>query len=136
MMQLFGMENERLNQSRERLNSLRLVLNETSAAKEGVTAISNGKKNDRIIVPLGAGVFTEAKLENTKDALVNMPGGIVAYKSLDETQKELSQRIENLEKAIDREAQAFNSMAQNLEGFAAAIRQAQRIGKKPKTGMK
>jgi len=126
MMQVFQQENERFHDSQQKISALRGILNETNAAKEAVKAIGKSKENEKVIVPIGAGVFVFAKTENTKQALLALSGGPAVPKPVSEIEKELDKRLENIEKALDRETSANQAMLSNLNNFAQVMRQADR----------
>ena len=118
--QLFQLENQRFSATQERISTLRSILVEMLNAREAVQAISKGQKNNKALIPVGAGVLVEASLENNKTLLFSMAGGVAQKKTTQEIEAELSKRIESVEKSIERENLEANRQAGNLNNILAA----------------
>lgn len=123
--QLFQLENQRFSTTQERLGALRNILSEMLNAREAVQAISKGQKNNKALIPIGAGVLVETTLENNKTLLFSMAGNLAQKKTTKEIEEELSKRIESVEKSIEKENAEANRQAANLNNILAAANSAQ-----------
>ncbi len=124
-MQIFQAENQRYEESTQKINALRGILNETSSAKEAIKGISNASQNEKAIVPVGAGIFLFAKIENNKEALLSFPGQAGIVKPIKEIESELEKRLDNIEKALEKEARTNQQIASNLNNLAMMLQQDQ-----------
>lgn len=119
--QLFQIENQRFSATQERIAMLRQLLMEMLNAREAVQAISKGEKNNKALVPLGGGVMVEASVENNKTLLFSMAGNLAQKKTAQEIETELTKRIDNLEKSIEKENTEANKQAANLNNILTAV---------------
>ena len=125
MLQVAQGEAMKLEESNEKINRLRQILNETNMTKEAIVEISKSKTGNKMIVPLGSGVFVFAKTENIKQSLVSMPGQAGIIKKNEDIEKDLSKRIENIEQALDKEIQSNQKTALNLNNLSMVLNQQQ-----------
>ncbi|MBS3065167.1 MAG: prefoldin subunit alpha [DPANN group archaeon] len=75
----------------EGLISLKAHLDELNATKSNV----------KLKAPIGAGIYVDAELKNTKDVYVNVGAGIVVKKTIAEAKNLVDKQITEVEKAID-----------------------------------
>lgn len=129
LMQLFQTENERLNESNQKGTALRNILTETMTARDTISGITGAKKDEKIMVPIGAGILIAAKIEDNKTALWSMQGSAAVKKPFEEIEKELATRIQNIELALEKEMHANQAVAQNLNNLGMVIRQAENAAK-------
>ena len=123
--QLFQLENQRFSTTQERLNALRNILAEMVNARDAVQAIAKSQKNNKALIPIGAGVLVEAAIENNKTLLFSMAGNVAQKKTTKEIEEDLSKRIESVEKSIEKENIEANRQAANLNNILAAANNSQ-----------
>lgn len=123
--QLFQLENQKFDQSQQRLGMLRSALNETIFAKEALNAISKSKKSEKMLVPLGAGIFADARIESTSEAVIMREGMAALPKKITEIEEELEKKTQGIEKAIENEMQENSRIFSNLNNLSLALRQAE-----------
>lgn len=125
LFQLLQVENTRFQQAQERVNALRQILNETNSAKEAVQEIAKAKENEKIVIPLGSGVFAFAKIEDTKQGLVSLAGGAGKPKTFTEIEQDLEKRRENLQSALEKENDLAQRTFANLQNLSTVLQQAE-----------
>ncbi len=59
------------------------------------------KENSDLLIPLGAGIYANAKLSNSKEFLVNVGSNVLVKKSLDEVKKMIDDEIKEIEKLLE-----------------------------------
>ncbi len=107
--------------------SLRGNISEILTAKEALNEIKQGKKGEKILVHLGAGVFTEAEIESNSKVKTNIGSNVVAETTVEKALESLEkQRIQN-EKGLESLQGEIKATLTNLETLGTLIVQAQRM---------
>lgn len=88
---------EQIKQVTNQLQELNNKILELEYLKTSLDEISGYKKGDEILAPLSSGIFVKAKLEDTKELLVNVGSGTVIGKDIDSTKKLMDGQIEEIE---------------------------------------
>ena len=103
-----------------RINVTGAAVDETIVALQAVRSIKNIGKNNKIMVSLGGGVFTDATLLDTNKLKLTIPGNVVTPATTEKTIKELEKRLDDLKKnlaaLIDEQKRAANNL-RSLEGI-------------------
>ncbi len=120
-------ENEmELNDIRQRIGMIQSLLSENFAATEALNEIKEGK-SEKIMVNLGAGVYADATLEQSKTVKTTLGANVLANTSIEKTLETLAKRKENLEKDMQTLAQAQQQLIQNMETLRQIIMQAEDV---------
>ena len=61
--------------------------------KESLTSLEKSKENSRGFSAIGAGIYSESDIKDTKNVLVNVGAGVLVKKSVPETSKLLDKQI-------------------------------------------
>ena len=102
--QLAEQERRRLDEVSGRIGSFQNFRTELRAAKDALEALGKGKKGDKILVSLGAGVYVRASVDDTGKAVSALTGNVFMNKSGKEIIGVLEKKIRNMDKTIE---QAF-----------------------------
>ncbi len=106
---------------------------DVSAAIESLNAIKNAKKDERILVSLGSGIFLDAKICDNKNAKKLLANALItksipaAIKDLQELKDSISKDIKTL--LQDRE-RTLHNISELTKLIAAAQKQIQKMQKK------
>ncbi len=80
-----------------------------------IKEIGTVKKGSETWIPLHNGVFVKAKIENTKEFMVNVGGETAVKKSASETIKALEKQKAELEMYRDQIVEVFGNLINELE---------------------
>ncbi len=108
---------ERIEALREYLNELQLRKLEYEMTKRNLKQLKEG---DEILVPLGSGIFFNAKVGRIEKVFVNIGADVVMEKEVEETIKIIDEQIKKIDKAIDETMEELNYWYGMLEEYAKA----------------
>ncbi|MFH1240647.1 MAG: prefoldin subunit alpha [Candidatus Diapherotrites archaeon] len=114
---LFESEKAKMGVVQRKMESIQGIISELNNAILALEEINKIKSEAPFLVPLGAGVYVEAKLENTKNAKHSLAGSIMIDEKVEEIVKKLnSQRKDALQNmgTLQKEGQALSSNLNNL----------------------
>ncbi len=97
-----------------RQQGLQHILTETILASEAIKELQKAKKDDSVLVSLGAGLYTEAKIVQTKKLKSSLAGSVLVD---EETGKALSKLQEEIEKIRNDLAKVQNERQQTVENM-------------------
>lgn len=96
---------------------VRTSIEEHLRAKEALAQYSKTAENEELLIPVGAGVFVHAKAGNRKSCVTSIGAGVLIEKNIEETEKLLDGRIEELKKAsreLDEQAEKITYAIEQL----------------------
>jgi prefoldin alpha subunit len=70
---------------------------EVDSLIENLSELKETKKGQELLVPVANGIFLKANIEDVKNLKVNVGGGVVVEKTIDETVEMLKEQIRNIE---------------------------------------
>jgi len=120
VMQAYQENEMELNDIQQRIGMIQSLLSETFAATEALDEIKEAK-SEKIMVNLGAGVYADATLEQTKTVKTTLGANVMADTSIEKTLETLAKRKENLEKDHQALVQAQQHTIQNMETLRQII---------------
>ena len=132
LFQAFAGENQRLEDLNQRINMLIMGLNEITMALSSMDAVKKDK--DKIMVPLGAGVFLQAKTEDNENVVFALAGAVMKTKKLEEAKQEIEKRKESLEKMLENTKREHQRTAANVNALTEVIRKGQEFIQKQRIG--
>jgi prefoldin alpha subunit len=83
----------------QRLLVLQNAAADLSVAKKSIDSLNEVKSGDHILVPTGGGTFVNAHLGDLSRILVNVGADVSIEMDLEEAEKDISGRLEEVEKA-------------------------------------
>jgi len=125
LVQLANQERNALEQVNRKISTFQNFRNELRGAIDALTELGKTEK-PKIMVNLGAGVYAEATIENTKTATTSITGNVFKDKPFKEVKETLEKKIKNVEKTLDKageEQQKILSRLNQLEQIMEAGRQ-------------
>ena len=132
LFQAFAGENQRLEDLNQRINMLIMGLNEITMALSSMDAVKKDK--DKIMVPLGAGIFLQAKTEDNENVVFALAGAVMKTKKLEEAKQEIEKRKESLEKMLENTKREHQRTAANVNALTEVIRKGQEFIQKQRIG--
>lgn len=78
-----------LQQAEKELNAIEIKNQEIAALRESLGELKNVKKGAKSLSPMGFGIYSQGKIDNTKELLVNVGAGVIVKKPLEEVRKVL-----------------------------------------------
>jgi len=126
VIQAFEAEQAKLRQIEAQKQQLQQLLSETAGAEEGLKEIQEAKKEQKIMVSLGGGVYAEAKLESAKTVKTGLGEGVLISTPLAEALKQLAKRKEEMMKDMGKVQRDEAVTIQNLNNLGAAIESARK----------
>jgi len=116
----------------QNLELLTLGRNEFQAVKETLEELKKvEEEKPEILVPIGAGSFLKARIEDKENAIVSVGAGYAIEKNLDEAIAYLEARIKEYEEAIAKTQEALKKLEAQLGDLA---KRAQEIQQKQAMG--
>lgn len=83
----------------QRLGVLQNAAGDLGVAKKSIESLKEVEEGDPILVPTGGGTFVNARLGDLSNILVNVGADVSIEMGLDEADQDLSNRLEEVEKA-------------------------------------
>ncbi|PIN85255.1 MAG: prefoldin subunit alpha [Candidatus Diapherotrites archaeon CG11_big_fil_rev_8_21_14_0_20_37_9] len=101
LMQLLTQEERKLEDINSRINAFQNYKSELIGAKDTLKEIEKNKEGDKILVNIGAGVYLEAKIEDSSKAIAAIAGNVFNAKSGKELQKLIDNKLANMDKSLN-----------------------------------
>jgi len=127
LMEAYERERIKLNEIQIRLAAVQELMQETSGAIDAVKEIQKSEKENRVLVPLGSGVFANVEVKDKKKVLYSIAGNVMAYKAVSEAVEELEKKMEQLRKMIEFSRGEQQKTANNLNQLGRIIQTGRRI---------
>jgi len=108
-----------------RMQQLQQVLRETKTAEEAVSTIKKSAKNEKIIVDLGAGIYTEAVLEGNEKFKKSLAGSILQNTDSKKALETLKGQQEKLSKDMEMTQKEMQNVTAKLNEIGAYLRAAE-----------
>ena len=111
-------------QSEEAERQLQFIKQQVSELEEFSKSLEAlGKtKNEEVLVPIGKGVYSKAKVDNKEDFFVEVGAGVVLKKSAQETKEIINEQIKKFNSAkvglsahLESNMQAFQKMLHEVQ---------------------
>jgi prefoldin alpha subunit len=94
---------------------------EHQQAKQAVESFGKKKEGDEILVPFGAGVHAFAKIAKAKQILVGVGASLSIEKTPEGAIKTLDERIEELEKELDKLSEVSQQVKTEVDKISTEI---------------
>lgn len=127
--EMFELERAKLNALMQRINEMQKAIMEIKASSEALKELRS-QKNCKTLVPLGAGVFVEATIENAETVKATLPGNIVINQTMEKTLKGLEKQVEEIGKEIDALDKERQAAATNVNSLGNMLYNAQQQARK------
>ncbi len=111
------MANNQLKQIEKQLELIEAQVLEALTIINALDELKSSKQGAKSLAPVANGIFVEAKLENIQDLLVNVGGGIVVKKSVDETKSMLQNQVSELRSAEQELLVQFEQFSAKAQGM-------------------
>ena len=108
----------KLENLQKRASDLGAVLNEMSFASESLKELQKTNIDDSLLVSLGAGIYTSAKIANTKTVKVSLSGNVLLDEKIEKTVERIGEEIVRAKKDLDGFTMEIQKTIQNLQGLA------------------
>ncbi len=122
LMNAFANERANMDTMQANLAAAENRLRDILAATDALNAIKKSKENEKIVVPLGAGIFIDASLENNSTAKNSLAGSVVVNVTIEEALKNLVEKKQETQKAIEEMQKELEKIASNLNSIGAMLR--------------
>lgn len=113
--QLFENERAKYNAIQEQFVRLEEGLEETIRTRDALQAMQKANANESVLVPLGAGVYATATLQENQNVLTTMAGGVIKTETIETTLKLLENRKNETEKELQKTQEQLLATRQNLD---------------------
>lgn len=114
-------DNARFEYTQRQLVELQRIANEMAGALAALTEIGKTPAGENILVPLGAGIFIEAQLADTKTVKTGLSGTVMVNRSLDDARQKISENMSAVQKDIERLSLERDRLAANLQTWQKMI---------------
>ncbi len=104
-----------LNTIKSRLSVTEATLNESQMALETLKALESAKEGDSILVPIGAGSYIFAKIENINKVIIAVGANVCVEENIKKSIDMINERIAKLEQIKASLQQQFIQTSQKLE---------------------
>lgn len=132
VLQAYQTEQSKLQAIRERKQALQHLMVETVGAEQTLRELEGKKKEEKVMIPLGAGLYIEGKVDASKGLKKGLGEGIISKSTIKQSLEDLKKRKEEIKKDMERIQQQERITLTNLNNLGAAIEQARQKQKKEK----
>jgi len=124
----------KLENLKKRSTDLRSVMGEMLTASESLKEMQKAKGDEKIMVSLGAGIYAEAKIANTKSVKTSLAGNILVEEKAEKAVERLEKEIARAKKDLDSLGMEIQQTMRNMQGISEIIQrtrqnQAEKAGK-------
>lgn len=109
----------RYSQQMEILNS---YYNEIQSSEQTLTELNETKGNQKILMPIGAGNFIYATIEDTEKTIVTIGAGIHSEKSLSNAIEGLKKKKEEVENQLTQIKSSYNEVLERLREIDRVVK--------------
>ncbi len=109
----------RYNQQIEILNG---YYNEIHSAEQTLSEIENSKENQKVLVPIGAGNFIHASIEDAKNIVVTIGAGVHSEKSLPDAIESIKKKKTEVENQITQIKSSYNEVIERLREIDRVVK--------------
>lgn len=88
---------QHLQQLQEQFSTVRSQILQVSEMRNNLDSLKS-IKNQKTIVPIGAGLFLESNTESVKEVLMNVGANVIVRKDLESAKEILDKQVKDLEK--------------------------------------
>ncbi len=99
----------------QRLQILQTAIADLLVAKTSIEALKESEKGDPILVPTGGGTYVNANLGDLNNLIVNIGADVAIEMGLEEAEKDISGRLEDVEKASRSVQQQLGQILAQME---------------------
>ena len=126
LLETYNADQRKFAELQRRENGVKHILAEILVAAEALKEISKAKKDDIMLVSLGAGIYAEAAVSNVKKFKDSLAGNVL----VDTDAKDVLEKLENEKKGAQKELTGIrNEMivtSKNLENISSILQEGQR----------
>ncbi|HLD58610.1 MAG TPA: hypothetical protein VI977_03135 [archaeon] len=126
LLEAYRAEQMKLEALQQRMQQLQGLVIEANTAEEAVNEIKKAAKNEKIIVSLGAGVYTEAVLDGNESFKTGLAGSIMQNSDTKKTLDYLKEQKEMLQKESAETAKEYEKTISALNEIGGLLQQAER----------
>lgn len=132
VLQAYQSEQRKLEVIQTRKQTLQQLMAETVGAEQTLQEIEGKTKEEKVMIPLGAGLYIEGKVDASKGLKKGLGEGIIAKSTVKQSLKELEERKVEIRKDMERIQQQEKLTLTNLNNLGSAIEQARQKQKQKK----
>ncbi len=110
-MQMLNSQAQMIAEQMERIDA---ACTEIDGIKNNLDSLKNTKKETEILSPISNGIFVKAGIKDNEKLLVNVGGGVVVEKTVEEAKNLLDARIIEMEEAKDKLAAQMQKIEEKL----------------------
>lgn len=99
----------------QRLAILQNALADLRVAKESLKALSETEEGSPILIPMGGGTLVNAQLGDTSKVIINIGADVSIDMPLEDAQKNVADRLENVEKTNTSVEQQLQQLLAQME---------------------
>ena len=107
----------------KRQQDIQQILNEMFLASEAIKELQKAKEEKPIMVSLGAGFYTEAKIANLKSLKSSIAGSVLVESSTKDAVEKLDEEIKKAQKELSRLLEERQKTIRNMQGIATILDQ-------------
>lgn len=123
IIQQYQKDYQDLNTTMQRINELEGITNEINSAAEALGEIQKGKKDEKTMIPLGAGIYIETKLDQTKICKKSLAGNLLVDSDIKNTIKKLIEEEEKARTALNRMYEQRNRLQKSVNTLEMILKQ-------------
>jgi len=115
------MLDQQLKQIQQQLHAVEQQSMEVESVIDALGSISKVELGSDILVPLSSGIFVKAKIQDTKELLVNVGSNTTVSKSVPEVEEMLKKQLKELEKVKKDMTDKFSELANKMQVFQSEM---------------
>lgn len=109
---------QQLTTLQNQIGALHNQIEEMNSLAESLEEVEKTKADTEILVPLGAGIFVNARITNTDEVLMNVGSKVAVPKTVKESCAIVRTQVKELEKVLlhlENEFQSYSARAQEMQ---------------------
>jgi len=122
LLQQFEEERHKLSGYDQRRANVQGVINEAQAALAALDAVEKAGRGEKILVPLGSGVYVDAIVDDVKTVKSALTADVITETSLADAKKALNKRVEEFTKSFNKLVGHEQHTLKNLQNMEQVIR--------------
>lgn len=121
IMQAYETERAKMESIIMRLNQINALKNDISAADSALAELEKAGKGGKIKLPLGAGIYVDATVEDGKSVDMAVAGNVMMPATTEAARAEIARRLAELDRAFEGAEKDRQFTAANLDNLGRAI---------------
>ena|SRR3989344_1989539 len=106
---------QQLQQLQQNSNALDKHINDLVILQNNLGTISETKKDNETLIPLGSGIFLKGELKENSKVIMNVGSNVAVEKSVDDAQNTVASQLKEVSNVLDQIKEEINNTTESLK---------------------